>query len=416
MDRVGLARISLEPGPVRDRAWLAEVDREVLRAIVGAERQALGANLLCLIVIGAAAATLPNWPAYHLPIAVRIVAIVVKRFAMNRLQARLELPGDPQAELRNAALTLVLAGASWALLLVPVIITPFVNPGRLLVGSGVLIGVSIIAVLLTPVRRLAMPFTLGFILTLAIGLLWAPPAFTVKVGLGLVAIFVIFFSFGLATRPRHRAAAAALVENRRLTENLATALTKAEFLAHHDPLTGLLNRRALFENELNGSDPGRYRHIVVVDLDHFKAINDRYGHDMGDLVLVATASQLRAVIEEVPGTGHSVVRMGGEEFVMLLNISDVSLTRTIAEMARHAIAQVTMELNQPDLRVTASIGFVGLGPGQSLDCALNAADRAMYRAKGSGRNRVVRGRTAMRTDGSSLQHLPSPPRTAEASR
>ncbi|HBD91405.1 MAG TPA: GGDEF domain-containing protein [Gemmobacter sp.] len=155
-----------------------------------------------------------------------------------------------------------------------------------------------------------------------------------------------------------------------------------------DPLTGLLNRRALpgqFSNaaRILGS---KGTAMLVVDLDHFKAINDRYGHDAGDLVLRAVAGVLSQTIR----SQDTVVRFGGEEFVVLL--PDVN-ENGAAQAAWRICQQMRMGLRLDDgqvVQVSASVG-VGFAPvtDQGLDVLLKTADQALYDAKRQGRDRVV---------------------------
>ncbi len=159
-------------------------------------------------------------------------------------------------------------------------------------------------------------------------------------------------------------------------------------LATHDPLTGLLSRRALFENAtqiLSDSQArGQPLALMVLDLDHFKQINDTYGHQIGDRVLMAFAHRLQAAL------GHTALigRYGGEEFIALL--PDLSPTQA------HLRANQLLEgvPDDPSLpAVTVSVGLVHFHPDYSppntrLDDLIRQADAALYRAKHLGRNRI----------------------------
>lgn len=168
-----------------------------------------------------------------------------------------------------------------------------------------------------------------------------------------------------------------------------TARTQFE-LARLDPLTGLLNRRG-FEGLLGevldrgGADGAA---VVVVDLDRFKAVNDRYGHARGDAVLTLVADRLRAA---VAGAG-TPARTGGEEFTVLLEPTGPQECRELAERVRAAVADVADEVP-----VTASVGVARHGgplDHGGLRELLDAADRAMYDAKRAGGDRVHDGRRA----------------------
>ena len=160
--------------------------------------------------------------------------------------------------------------------------------------------------------------------------------------------------------------------------------------ATRDALTGVGNRVALeitAEREIamarRNNQPTA---LLVIDIDHFKRINDRYGHSAGDQVLIETARQLRKNCRE----SDSVFRFGGEEFVVLLSQTEVNGASAIAERIRQAIATMNAQYEQWGIHVTASIGIACLNRGEGLRAWFDRADRALYLAKQAGRNRVVR--------------------------
>jgi diguanylate cyclase (GGDEF)-like protein/PAS domain S-box-containing protein len=163
-------------------------------------------------------------------------------------------------------------------------------------------------------------------------------------------------------------------------------------LATTDTLTGLYNRGHFFERcEDERERARRYGHplaCLMVDLDHFKQINDDRGHAAGDAVLVAVAGTLRSLLRVVDIGG----RIGGEEFAILLPQTDLAGAAAFAERLRHAIAELDVATGSGRLRVTASIGAAAIAADAddvSIEQALQRADQAMYRAKASGRNRVA---------------------------
>ena len=170
----------------------------------------------------------------------------------------------------------------------------------------------------------------------------------------------------------------------------ARAKEEAERLAITDPLTGLFNRRFLEEklsNELiRAKAHNNYLSIVMADIDHFKRINDTYGHKVGDEVLKALALILRANTRE----NDTVARYGGEEFVILLsNVSKYDAYR-IAERIRLEIEDTSLEEIGVPEKITVSFG-ISCFPGDGEDAIdlLKKADQALYQAKSQGRNRVV---------------------------
>ncbi|MBC7319370.1 GGDEF domain-containing protein, partial [bacterium] len=168
------------------------------------------------------------------------------------------------------------------------------------------------------------------------------------------------------------------------------AKEEAEKLAITDPLTGLFNRRFLEEklaNELiRAKAYGNYLSVVMADIDHFKRINDTYGHKVGDEVLKLLAVILKANIR-----GEDIVaRYGGEEFVILLhNVSKYDAFR-IAERIRIEIEETSFEEVGVPEKVTVSFGISCFpGDGEDPIDLLKKADQALYQAKSLGRNRVV---------------------------
>lgn len=160
-------------------------------------------------------------------------------------------------------------------------------------------------------------------------------------------------------------------------------------LAVTDSLTGLYNRHGFFELSLLTVEQAR-RHgrpfcIIMMDVDHFKKINDTYGHKIGDLVLEQVAARCRTRLRRVDIFG----RYGGEEFAIVLPETSSSDAYEVAERLRRCIADEPMRTNQGPLYVTLSLGLAAPDdPEMTLEDALRFADQALYRAKESGRNRV----------------------------
>ncbi|TFH88778.1 sensor domain-containing diguanylate cyclase [Billgrantia azerbaijanica] len=167
---------------------------------------------------------------------------------------------------------------------------------------------------------------------------------------------------------------------------LAEANAQLEQLAHFDSLTGVWNRYRVeqaIDAELAAAERyGRRFALLLLDADHFKRINDDFGHEMGDRVLRAVA---QCVAQSLRGCDH-LGRWGGEEFVVLATETDATAAAGLAERLRRLIADMTVEgLPQP---VTASIGVAAWSPGDTRKRLVQRADRAMYEAKRAGRNRI----------------------------
>jgi diguanylate cyclase (GGDEF)-like protein len=178
------------------------------------------------------------------------------------------------------------------------------------------------------------------------------------------------------------------VAERRLSDLLAIDLG---MLATTDGLTALFNRRH-FE-ELARAEWARFQRygrplsLLLLDIDNFKSINDRFGHDAGDLVLKAVAFICKTTKRQI----DVAARIGGEEFVLLLPETDEADAETAAERLRKAIQAHTRTLPGENLEVTVSIGVAGASQAMSgFEALLKRADEALYEAKRTGRDRVVR--------------------------
>jgi diguanylate cyclase (GGDEF)-like protein len=171
------------------------------------------------------------------------------------------------------------------------------------------------------------------------------------------------------------------------TENshLVSGFEQMTLLAKTDPLTGLFNRRALAEHFRLLQAEQRDLALMICDLDHFKSINDRFTHQVGDEVLKSVASILKNAIRE----GDIVSRIGGEEFVLLINANS-------SQQAQKLFSRIQTKLHAHDwsklgtgLEVTMSAGIVVASQESRFDDLLGTADRLLYEAKRSGRNKVV---------------------------
>lgn len=174
----------------------------------------------------------------------------------------------------------------------------------------------------------------------------------------------------------------------RANQTATEALSQAIWLASRDSLTGLLNRGTITQNF--GKQPATptdvQRYVALIDLDHFKVINDRSGHLVGDQVLVRV-SQILLAWERL-GTGRQVGRWGGEEFIATFECRSRVQAGLHVERLRRLIGQVSVSLDDGhDVEVTASIGLAQVSPLEGLEGALLRADEALYKAKETGRNR-----------------------------
>jgi two-component system chemotaxis family response regulator WspR len=178
---------------------------------------------------------------------------------------------------------------------------------------------------------------------------------------------------------------------KRLTDELESANKSLADLATIDGLTQLVNRRVIdlrLAEELKRSR--RYKHplgCILIDIDHFKTVNDAFGHPSGDRVLVEVGGAIREAVRSTDLVG----RYGGEEFIVLLPETPTASARVVAERVRLAIAKRTSEkASEITPGVTASLGVATTELGAANERELvQHADQALYRAKREGRNRVV---------------------------
>jgi len=159
-------------------------------------------------------------------------------------------------------------------------------------------------------------------------------------------------------------------------------------LASSDPLTKLLNRQGIFDHwEAESNRSARQEEgvsILMLDIDHFKNINDIYGHDVGDKVIVFVADTLRHLLRSYDIVG----RWGGEEFLIVIASNEKNIISQIAQKIQEQIAQSVVEIGEIKLAFTVSIGYVIGKPNESFENLVKKADIALYKSKENGRNQV----------------------------
>lgn len=187
-------------------------------------------------------------------------------------------------------------------------------------------------------------------------------------------------------RSEYEAFAAAIM---RLDANLEALLNELwDLLRYTDPLTGIATRYAMFprlrEEHQRVRRTGMASSVCMVDLDHFKAVNDTWGHQAGDTVLEAVSAYLVSNLRRY----DQVCRYGGEEFVLLLPNTGPAQAAPIVDRLRRGLAALEVPFGDQILRITASFGIAPLIPEQPIGASIEHADLAMYAAKRSGRDRV----------------------------
>ena len=195
-----------------------------------------------------------------------------------------------------------------------------------------------------------------------------------------------------------RAAAAALQQqvelSRREIDRLRDDLSRARDEALIDPLSRVLNRKgfdqrvqALLDTPVT---PGRAHCVVMMDIDHFKHVNDSHGHVMGDRILQAVAEVMRTTVTD---PNHSVARYGGEEFAILMPQSTLAAAAAVAELIRQRVGDMKVRDRRTQhvvLTVTISGGVAAMSPGDDASSLVARADELLYAAKAAGRDRIRR--------------------------
>ena len=176
----------------------------------------------------------------------------------------------------------------------------------------------------------------------------------------------------------------------RQKQDLTHALQRIHHLAEHDDLTGLVNRRRmtqLMETAQRRNMPSLL--LALLDIDHFKRINDTYGHAVGDQVLRAFTAAVQGSLR----SGDVLARWGGEEFVLMLCTTDITHAAHLLERVRSVVAALVVPTPNEPIRLTVSIGWAaqisGTTPAETIESTLERADQALYYAKAQGRNQVV---------------------------
>lgn len=325
------------------------------------------------------------------------VALVALCEAFNGLVAyRLVRAADDPARrsrwLLLLQLGLLMASSSWG----AVVLLPGVSDQpEMLTLQGLCIAVAgIISVHnLSFHRGCLAAFSIGF--SLAVFYATIIGEFPVQLALAGVALVVMTQIYGWSTRRLMLKVIRTNIVNGQITaelrrshDELVEMMGRLQRLAMQDPLTQCLNRRALMEEMIREQARcERYQSsfgLIMLDLDHFKAINDHHGHGVGDAVLIEAAARLREQLRPTDFLG----RWGGEEFLCLLTHATREAVYQKAEAMRRSLERSGMDIAGLSVDVTASVGVAINREGQGLDDLIETADRALYRAKEAGRNRV----------------------------
>jgi diguanylate cyclase (GGDEF)-like protein len=192
-----------------------------------------------------------------------------------------------------------------------------------------------------------------------------------------------------AGQPAHLLSLADVTYIREIEDQLRILNGQLHELASTDPLTGVNNRRSFINAVTTGLQQMRHcplpAAMFLLDLDHFKSLNDRFGHEIGDHALIQVAATARRIMRET----DIFARIGGEEFAGFLPHTDMTGAILVAERLRHAVAEVELRAGDDVTGVTCSIGIAAVdAQADTLQTAMKRADQALYAAKREGRDRV----------------------------
>ena len=207
--------------------------------------------------------------------------------------------------------------------------------------------------------------------------------------MAFLPVSIILGRVGSKLALKKRKVKALFAEQKATEQKLQETLFKLEHAATTDELTGLINRR-----EINNRLSYEYQRlnrthanmsILILDLDHFKSINDHYGHPCGDEVLNHVASCLTSAFRST----DSVSRWGGEEFIVLMPATSLAEAHAVSDRALETIARSPIRYKDSQITVTASGGISEVIPSEGVESALHHADECLYEAKKLGRNQII---------------------------
>ncbi len=275
----------------------------------------------------------------------------------------------------------------------------------------VLVGVSFICmVVMAPLRWAMLPFAFGLLILPLVQLLFIDNPAGREIGVGWVVMIAVQLRYSLDLRRELTRQIDSSVRNLMLVERLTrvsheltlansekesrnaelnAVMEQLNRLVTFDQLTGAYSRR-YFMQELDRQVALHTRHgapvsLVMMDLDHFKSINDSYGHGVGDRALREAALRAKAELRD----GDMLGRVGGEEFLVLLPMTNLEAAINLAERLRASLAAVGLAEGTQTIRIPASFGVAELRDNEDATSWFRRADDGLYRAKAAGRNRVV---------------------------
>lgn len=369
-----------------------DIDRVTLQNFLKGIKTASFANVVPFSLVGLCGLSLDNWQPLALIVLLASAVLVAMWLTAGKIERDLET-GDASRTIWLYQVLSVVSGGLWGAMMAPVAHTLGTNIESMFVCVVIVASAMITCVVCADQRRFALPFLLGFELVLVPVSLWHSDVIGLIPMIATLALVPVALTLTQVVRTQTRLIVRTQLENKMLADQLGIALKKAEYVANRDSLTGLLNRRAFEaaaeEVRLIGGNGAKLA-IILVDLDHFKSINDSYGHPMGDEVLKSTATLIQEITGPMSLIGRgdgAVARWGGEEFILLLSNCSLDHAVETAELIRARLHRERPSYWPVDMSVSGSFGIADWSEDIGLHQAISMADQAMYSAKVGGRNR-----------------------------
>lgn len=369
-----------------------DIDRVTLQNFLKGIKTASFANVVPFSLVGLCGLSLDNWQPLALIVLLASAVLVAMWLTAGKIERDLET-GDASRTIWLYQVLSVVSGGLWGAMMAPVAHTLGTNIESMFVCVVIVASAMITCVVCADQRRFALPFLLGFELVLVPVSLWHSDVIGLIPTIATLALVPVALTLTQVVRTQTRLIVRTQLENKMLADQLGIALKKAEYVANRDSLTGLLNRRAFEaaaeEMRLIGGNGAKLA-IILVDLDHFKSINDSYGHPMGDEVLKSTATLIQEITGPMSLIGRgdgAVARWGGEEFILLLSNCSLDHAVETAELIRARLHRERPSYWPVDMSVSGSFGIADWPEDIGLHQAISMADQAMYSAKVGGRNR-----------------------------
>lgn len=381
----------VEPSDKLSRTIRAKLAKHVAGNVVfSAYLSGLGIALIVLVYIGSGLELGMMLPM----LALRGASLTYNHLLARRILTSLAAEQDYSKSMRRLRYALGLEAFTWGALLWPLGADPQMSYASFIVTTISIVALCLLATVTSGYRLATRHVQIWAGLALLPQTLLLYPFVGPGLPIGLFCLLVVLGYYARLLERQARATVVLQVRNQQISNSLTAAndalnnaLEQARWFADHDPLTGLFNRRA-FETAVASLPTGDARgasYIVLIDLDHFKQINDRLGHDTGDAVLAEVGNLLGEWASEA--SSRVVARWGGEEFIACLQPAHADNPMREVEQLRERIGELGVReswLNCP--AISASIGCAPLAGPHSLLTTVTQADTALYAAKHAGRN------------------------------